>query len=54
MAAATDHALKILEGADPAAFPRYADYLEKDPLYQGWIKAATAHEERLEAKQRAG
>jgi creatinine amidohydrolase len=51
--AATDHAIKILEGADPASFPRYADYLEKNPLYQEWIKAATAHEAGLEAKQRA-
>ena len=50
--AAIDTAIKILDGADPASFPRYADYLEKQPLYQTWIKAATAHEARLEAKQR--
>lgn len=52
VAAAIEHALKVLDGVDPATFPRYADLLAKNPLYQGWIEAATAHEERLEAKQR--
>ncbi len=53
MAAAVEHALKILDGAEPASFPRYADLLEKNPLYQAWIKEATARDERLEAKERA-
>jgi pimeloyl-ACP methyl ester carboxylesterase/creatinine amidohydrolase/Fe(II)-dependent formamide hydrolase-like protein len=53
VAAAIEHALKVLDGADPAAFPRYADLLEKNPLYREWIKEATARDERLEAKQRA-
>ena len=52
-AATIEHALKILGGADPASFQRLADLLEKNPLYQEWIKAATAHEEEAEAKQRA-
>jgi hypothetical protein len=52
LAAAIEHALKILDGTDPAKFQRYADFLEQEPLYQGWIKAATAREEQLEAKQR--
>ncbi len=53
VAATIEHASKILDGAEPAAFPRYADLLEKNPLYREWIKEATAHDERLEAKQRA-
>jgi hypothetical protein len=50
--AAIDHALHVLDGADPAQFPRYADLLARVPLYQQWIQAATAHEERLDARQR--
>jgi hypothetical protein len=45
--------VKVLDGAEPATFPRYADLLEKNPLYRGWIRAATARDESLEAKQRA-
>jgi creatinine amidohydrolase/Fe(II)-dependent formamide hydrolase-like protein len=52
VAAAIEQALKILDGADPAKFLRYADLLEKQPLYQGWMKEATKHEEMLEAKER--
>ncbi len=33
-AAASDQTLKILDGADPSAIPRYADILEKNALYQ--------------------
>ena len=51
-AAASDQMLKILDGADPAAVPGYADLLEKNPIYQeGWIKPAAAHDDRLEAKE---
>ena len=52
-AAAAEHLLKILDGADPAQFPRYADLLDKNPLYQEWIKAAKARDEQLDAKQKA-
>jgi creatinine amidohydrolase/Fe(II)-dependent formamide hydrolase-like protein len=52
-AAAIDHTLRILDGADPARFQRYADLLARVPLYQQWIEATTAHSERLEARQRA-
>lgn len=52
-AAALDTSLKILDGVDPATFPRYADYLEKQPLYQEWIRAANERDAALEAKQRA-
>ena len=52
-AAASDQTLKILDGADPSAIPRYADILEKSPLYQrDWIGPAKAHDEALEAKER--
>lgn len=52
-AAASEQTLKILDGADPAAIPRYADILEKNPLYQkDWIGPAQAHEDALDAKQR--
>ena len=52
-AAAAEHLLKILDGTDPAQFPRYADLLDKNPLYQDWIKTAKARDEQLDAKQKA-
>ena len=52
-AAAIEHTLKILDGADPAQFQRYADLLEKNTLYQGWINAAAARDAALAAKQSA-
>ena len=52
-AAAAEHMLAVLNGADPSQFQRYADLLEKNPLYQGWIKATTERDEALEAKERA-
>ena len=52
-AAASEQALKILDGADPAAIPRYVDILEKNPLYQkDWIGPAQARDQALDAKQR--
>ena len=52
-AAASDQTLKILGGADPAAIPRYADILERNPIYQKeWIAPARARDEALDAKQR--
>ena len=51
-AAATDHMIKVLDGADPSQFQRYADLLERNPIYQGWIKATTERDEQLDAKQR--
>jgi hypothetical protein len=52
-AAAIEHAVKVLDGVELTGVPRYADLLEKNPLYQAWIKDASAHEARLEAKQAA-
>ena len=41
------------DGADPSAIPRYADILEKNPIYQKeWIAPARAHDEALAAKER--
>ena len=52
-AAAVDQTLKIIDGADPSAIPRYADILEKNPIYQKeWIAPAKAHDEALDAKER--
>jgi creatinine amidohydrolase/Fe(II)-dependent formamide hydrolase-like protein len=52
-AAASDQTLKILEGIDSSAIPRYADILEKNPIYQKeWISPAAAHDEALDAKER--
>jgi len=52
-AAASEQTLKILDGADPSAIPRYADILERNPLYQKeWIGPAKAHDEALDAKER--
>lgn len=52
-AAAVDQTLRILDGTDPSAIPRYADILEKNPIYQKeWIGPAKAHDEALDAKER--
>jgi creatinine amidohydrolase/Fe(II)-dependent formamide hydrolase-like protein len=51
-AAAIDHTLKILDGADPQQFRRYGDLLERVPLYQEWIKASMDRDTRGESKQR--
>ena len=52
-AAAVDHAITILGGADPAQFQRYADLLDRNPLYQAWIRTAAERDDRLAAAQRA-
>lgn len=52
-AAAGEHLMKILDGADPGQFQRYADLLAKNPLFQVWIAAADARDAELESKQRA-
>jgi creatinine amidohydrolase len=51
--AASEHAVRILEGADPRQFPRYADLLARNPLFQPWITASEARDaERGAAQQR--
>jgi creatinine amidohydrolase len=53
-AAASAQTLRILDGALPAAIPRYVDILEKNPVYQrGWIAPSKARDAEAAAKQRA-
>jgi creatinine amidohydrolase len=51
-AAAVEHMLKILDGADPAQFQRYADLLAKNPLFEEWITAGEARDAEREKKER--
>ncbi len=46
-------AVEILQGKDPAKYPRYMSFLRKSPLYQGWIAAAEQRDSLAAAKQRA-
>jgi pimeloyl-ACP methyl ester carboxylesterase/creatinine amidohydrolase/Fe(II)-dependent formamide hydrolase-like protein len=48
---AAEHALSILDGVPPEKYARYADLLQKKPLYQQWTREAEAHADRLEGKQ---
>jgi creatinine amidohydrolase/Fe(II)-dependent formamide hydrolase-like protein len=49
--AAVQHMLKILDGADPRQFRRYADLLWKNPVFQEWIKAGEARDAERHARQ---
>lgn len=51
-AAAVDHMLRVLDGADPAQFQRYADLLDRNPIYQAWIQAAIRRDDEAAARQR--
>jgi creatinine amidohydrolase len=42
-AAALKTTLEILEGADPAKYPRYLPLMAKNPSYQEWIASASYH-----------
>lgn len=44
--------LKILDGADPRQFPRYAALLRKNPLFRDWIESGQARDARREVRQR--
>ena len=46
-------ALEILNGKDPAQYPRYMTYLRRNPLYQDWIAAAEQRDSTLAARQQA-
>ena len=37
-------AVEILDGRDPATYPRYLTYLKKPPEYRGWIDSSTARD----------
>lgn len=45
--------VEILQGKDPATYPRYMTYLRKMPLYQGWIAAAEQRDSVSAARQQA-
>lgn len=51
--AALTTTVEILNGKDPAAYPRYLSYLVKNPLYQDWIRSASERDSTLAAQQRA-
>jgi creatinine amidohydrolase/Fe(II)-dependent formamide hydrolase-like protein len=43
-------AVEVLQGADPAKYPRYMTFLRRSPLYQGWIRSAQRRDS-VEAEQ---
>ncbi len=43
-AATVKTAVEILDGKDPATYPRYLTYLKKLPEYRGWIDSSTARD----------
>ena len=50
-AAAVDHMLKILDGADPRRLPRYGDLMRKNPVFHEWIKTGEARDAERQARQ---
>jgi creatinine amidohydrolase/Fe(II)-dependent formamide hydrolase-like protein len=50
-AAAVDHMLKIVDGADPRQFPRYGDLMRKNPIFQEWIKTGEARDAERQRRQ---
>ena len=50
--AAIEHMVKIVDGADPRQFPRYADLQRKNPIFTEWIKTGEARDaERAKRQQ---
>ena len=49
--AAVEYMLKILVGADPAQFPRYADLQRKNPIFAEWIKTGAARDADRQKRQ---
>jgi creatinine amidohydrolase/Fe(II)-dependent formamide hydrolase-like protein/ketosteroid isomerase-like protein len=45
--------LEILDGADPATYPRYLPIMEQNPPYQEWIASATERDRASGARQQA-
>ena len=45
--------LLVIDGTDPSTFPRYGDWLYKNPLFQPWIQAGEQRDAEREARQRA-
>lgn len=51
LAKSKDTLFKVLDGADPKAWPRYYDILKQDPTIQGILTDNAAHEAELEKQQ---
>lgn len=51
-AAAVKTSLEILDGKDPATYPRYLTYLKTLPLYREWIDSTNARDARAEQRLR--
>jgi len=45
--------IEILEGADPAKYPRYLPLMEKNPSYQEWIASANDRDRTMGERQQA-
>lgn len=52
-AAALKTTLEILEGTDPAKYPRYLPLMAKNPSYQEWIASANERDRALGERQQA-
>jgi creatinine amidohydrolase/Fe(II)-dependent formamide hydrolase-like protein/ketosteroid isomerase-like protein len=52
-ASALKTTLEILEGADPAKYPRYLPLMEKNASYQEWIASANDRDRALGERQQA-
>lgn len=52
-AAALKTTLEILDGTDPATYPRYLPYMQKNPSYQEWIASATARDRAIGERQQS-
>lgn len=45
--------IEILDGADPATYPRYLPFMEKNPSYQEWIASGTERDRAIGERQQA-
>jgi creatinine amidohydrolase/Fe(II)-dependent formamide hydrolase-like protein/ketosteroid isomerase-like protein len=52
-ASALKTTVEILEGADPAKYPRYLPLMEKNPSYEEWIASANERDRALGERQQA-
>ena len=52
-AAALKTTLEILDGADPAKYPRYLPMMAKNPSYQEWIASATERDRTIGERQQS-
>src|SRR6188474_3170545 len=52
-AAALKTTLEILEGADPAKYPRYLPLMASNPPYQEWIASANERDRAIGERQQA-